>query len=352
MTTNSHHDRHAQRARELMLGADETRRFIQLATFGTCPDCAFDSPFRYESTLVHHARLCKGVAPVDHTAAAALQQAKPEPFADLHSTSTHFVDAHGRTTREQPETRRAYDAAQTEKCERVAKGRARLAALVADAQTLDPSEDKPADVLDTIDVDLRIVRKHHAALNRDDVHAVVDDSDEPSGYKPEAAALYDGTPGSASLSRASLPAIVEQHNGARLVVKLGSRTFSVRRNQWDNWHGYIGGKRVESFMNTGEGAQEMHARAWLDEQRSRYAPEQPQGQARRAARVTFRTERYEAAHGRKPRGEGEWAFGRSGWQQSGDASDVIWAHGAYVAAKKEAARVARERGITELWVLS
>jgi len=56
----------------------------------------------------------------------------------------------------------------------------------------------------------------------------------------------------------------------RTSIKLGSRTFSIRQTRYDNWYGYIGSTKVESFGNDSQGTQEQHARAWLDEQRRTY----------------------------------------------------------------------------------
>jgi hypothetical protein len=39
--------------------------------------------------------------------------------------------------------------------------------------------------------------------------------------------------------------------------------FSVKCNQWDNWYGYAGGRRVEAFANDSQGSQEQHAHAWV-----------------------------------------------------------------------------------------
>jgi hypothetical protein len=49
-----------------------------------------------------------------------------------------------------------------------------------------------------------------------------------------------------------------------------SQTFSIRGNAWDNWYGYIGSKRVESFFATLGETQEQAAHAWLDAQERTY----------------------------------------------------------------------------------
>jgi hypothetical protein len=66
--------------------------------------------------------------------------------------------------------------------------------------------------------------------------------------------------------------------------------------------------------------------------------------------MVFDTSFYEFAHGRKPRGYGLWIFAPAG--RPGDA-DAIWIPCAtYADAKKQAARIAKARGITRLNVLS
>lgn len=50
------------RARELMLQPQERDRYVHLATTGECPDCGYELPDRFETTIVNHARLCKGAA--------------------------------------------------------------------------------------------------------------------------------------------------------------------------------------------------------------------------------------------------------------------------------------------------
>lgn len=41
--------------------------------------------------------------------------------------------------------------------------------------------------------------------------------------------------------------------------------ISIRRNQWDNWYGYISGKRVIEFAQTSTESQEQMALRWLSE---------------------------------------------------------------------------------------
>ena len=38
---------------------------------------------------------------------------------------------------------------------------------------------------------------------------------------------------------------------------------TIRQNAWDNWYGYVGGRRVEAFGNDAQGTAEQHAIVWL-----------------------------------------------------------------------------------------
>lgn len=60
----------------------------------------------------------------------------------------------------------------------------------------------------------------------------------------------------------------------------------------------------------------------------------------------FITDRYEFAHGRRPKGTGSWAFEASN-------GALFWAqYGTYTEAKREAREWARENGYGTLWVCS
>lgn len=65
------------------------------------------------------------------------------------------------------------------------------------------------------------------------------------------------------------------------------------------------------------------------------------------SKVRVHTEAYEFAHGKKPRGDGAWAFFPKGDNRM-DAA--IWTHGSYGQAKRDAQRIAGIRGIEDLIV--
>ena len=58
------------------------------------------------------------------------------------------------------------------------------------------------------------------------------------------------------------------------------------------------------------------------------------------------TNRYEAAHGKKPRGFGMWSFEHNAGYQK-----IVFATGNYSEAKKEAIKAAQEKGASEIIVL-
>lgn len=66
--------------------------------------------------------------------------------------------------------------------------------------------------------------------------------------------------------------------------------------------------------------------------------------------ITFSTTAYEWTHGRAPKGRGSWAFGAS---RNATGDEIIWAPSlsTLTEAKKFAAKVAAERGISVLHVL-
>lgn len=65
-------------------------------------------------------------------------------------------------------------------------------------------------------------------------------------------------------------------------------------------------------------------------------------------RVEFRTEQFQFSHGKKPRGEGYWAFGFS---RSAELDDLFFSPFlTFAEAKKLAAEEARRRGVSEVWV--
>lgn len=69
--------------------------------------------------------------------------------------------------------------------------------------------------------------------------------------------------------------------------------------------------------------------------------------------VEFDTRDYRASHGCEPRPNesGTWAFCTVAPSGNPDYLDyTIWANGTYVAARREVARVAQERGIEVLYV--
>src|SRR5512137_1238497 len=47
---------------------------------------------------------------------------------------------------------------------------------------------------------------------------------------------------------------------------------SIGCTAWGNWYGYIGRRKVESFMNTPEASAEDNARAWLNQEPERHTP--------------------------------------------------------------------------------
>lgn len=44
--------------------------------------------------------------------------------------------------------------------------------------------------------------------------------------------------------------------------KAKSPKITIKRNAWDNWYGYISGRRVIAFFNTREATQEQQAERW------------------------------------------------------------------------------------------
>jgi len=46
---------------------------------------------------------------------------------------------------------------------------------------------------------------------------------------------------------------------------LAPRKIAIRQNIWDNWYGYVGGKKVIAFGNDPYGSQEQHAKEWKEE---------------------------------------------------------------------------------------
>lgn len=44
---------------------------------------------------------------------------------------------------------------------------------------------------------------------------------------------------------------------------------SIRQNVWGNWYGYIGGKKVEWFLEDAGTTQEQNAKAWLAKQKAK-----------------------------------------------------------------------------------
>jgi len=73
-------------------------------------------------------------------------------------------------------------------------------------------------------------------------------------------------------------------------------------------------------------------------------------------KVEFRTEAFQAAHGRAPRGTGAWAFSTNR-NPRGDGSDIFWAQGTFTKAKGAArkhfaAQPADGAATTQVWVLS
>ena len=65
--------------------------------------------------------------------------------------------------------------------------------------------------------------------------------------------------------------------------------------------------------------------------------------------IDFSTYRYEAEHGKKPRGTGHWAFEISDAVQyaSGKTDRVVfWAVGSYGMAKRDAIRQCKQHGFT------
>jgi hypothetical protein len=64
--------------------------------------------------------------------------------------------------------------------------------------------------------------------------------------------------------------------------------------------------------------------------------------------IEVNTRTFEFSHGRRPRGHGGWAFGPT---PDAQGDDIIWAHGLYSEAVRQAKAVARERGLDILVVL-
>lgn len=75
------------------------------------------------------------------------------------------------------------------------------------------------------------------------------------------------------------------------------------------------------------------------------------------AKIEFRTEAFQAAHGRAPRGAGTWAFSTNR-NADGGGRDIFWANGTFSAArgaarKHFAAPAFRDGAATvQVWVLS
>lgn len=69
------------------------------------------------------------------------------------------------------------------------------------------------------------------------------------------------------------------------------------------------------------------------------------------ARIEFHSDRFEFAHGRKPKGRGGWAFHPDFNVDACDKS-IIWVQGTFAEAKAQARKVAAERGWSDLEVLS
>jgi hypothetical protein len=63
-----------------------------------------------------------------------------------------------------------------------------------------------------------------------------------------------------------------------------------------------------------------------------------------APAVEVRTTLYEFAHGKKPRGEGQWAF-KIGYR-------TFWSQGTYAQAKRAAQAEAASQGVGLVWVMS
>lgn len=64
--------------------------------------------------------------------------------------------------------------------------------------------------------------------------------------------------------------------------------------------------------------------------------------------VKVRTSRYEFAHGKKPRGFGQWAFFFH--PQEDDSLQAFWHSGSYSDAKKAAQQEARRRNVQEVFL--
>jgi hypothetical protein len=84
-----------------------------------------------------------------------------------------FLAAAETAAAENRRSQREYDAAQTEKCNRLRALLQSIAALAVDAQDMDPSGDPLTDQLDAIADDLARAQRFQAALQRDDVFAEV-----------------------------------------------------------------------------------------------------------------------------------------------------------------------------------
>ena len=67
------------------------------------------------------------------------------------------------------------------------------------------------------------------------------------------------------------------------------------------------------------------------------------------ASVTIITDEYELAHGKKPRGDGGWAFFRHS-HCSVVHEEPIWKQGTFSEAKRQAVNVARSEGVRFLYV--
>jgi len=49
-------------------------------------------------------------------------------------------------------------------------------------------------------------------------------------------------------------------------IKVKSPKITIKCNAWDNWYGYISGRRVIAFFNTREATQEQYAERWKQAQ--------------------------------------------------------------------------------------
>ena len=65
--------------------------------------------------------------------------------------------------------------------------------------------------------------------------------------------------------------------------------------------------------------------------------------------VTVNNSAFVFAHGRSPRGQGSWAFGR---ERNTRVEECVWFNGTFAEARKQAVAWARANGVDQVWTQS